>query len=661
MRIFRRLEEIPEIDKAVITIGSFDGVHRGHQKIISRITQLAKEIDGESVIITFDPHPRSVVYPKDKTLNLLNTLDEKIMLLEELGVDNLVIVPFTIEFSQQHPREYIEKFLLKYFNPAYIAIGYDHRFGLNREGNIDLLKDYEEAYDFKVIRIEKQEIEENTISSTNIRKAVANAEMSTAQKYLNNYYLLSGKVAFGQQIGKELGFPTANIEIKEKSKLIPPDGVYAVYVTYAGKRFDGMLYIGTRPTLGGKQERRIEVNIFDFNEIIYGEFLVLELVMFIRDDMRFENLQKLKTQLHDDEVQTKLILEKITQREEPVKKKCTIAILNYNGEEYLESYLPSISFSSTQDLDVWIIDNNSTDDSANYIEEWHPEIKLVQFSKNYGFAEGYNKAVKNISTKYTVLLNNDVLVTENWLDPIIELMEADDTIAAVQPKIRSLSEPKYFEHAGAAGGYLDSLAYAFCKGRMFNEVEEDLGQYDKNEEVFWASGAAMVVRTQAFNELGGFDNSYFAHYEEIDLCWRFKRAGYKIMSYNESVVYHLGGGTLPYESSKKLYLNFRNSLKTYLKNESGPFKLPKFLLRLILDGGAALMLFLQGKWDAIPIIIKAHWSVFWNLGKVYRMKRKFDHLIKLNKIGPENKNGRFKGIIPIHYYLFSKKKYSDLK
>ena len=259
-----------------------------------------------------------------------------------------------------------------------------------------------------------------------------------------------------------------------------------------------------------------------------------------------------------------------------------------------------------------------------------------------------------------MILNNDVLVTENWLDPIISLMESDPSIAACQPKICSLQEPKKFEHAGAAGGHLDSLAYAFCKGRIFDEVETDEGQYDTTEEIFWASGAAMVVRTDLFNQIGGFDNTYFAHYEEIDLCWRMKRAGYKVMAVNSSVVYHLGGGTLPYESSKKVYLNFRNSLITFLKNETGGFKYLKFLLRLNLDGVAAIMLFMKGQWNAIPTILKAHWYVYRNFSKTIESKRKYDILIDKNRIGSSNLAGRNSGIIPIKFYLFGKKNYKDL-
>lgn len=660
MRIFRKLEEIPEIENAVVTIGSFDGVHRGHQKIITRINQLAQEIEGQSVIITFDPHPRSVIYPKDQSLSLLSTLNEKIELLRKFGIDNLVIVPFTVEFSQMLPREYIENFLLKYFTPSYLAIGYDHRFGLNREGNIDLLKEYQDSHQFKVVKIEAQEIEDITISSTKVRSAIQNAEMATAFKLLNYHYILSGTVVRGEQIGKELGFPTANIDIKNPHKLVPPDGIYAVYVLINEDRYGGMLYIGNRPTLKGQSERRVEVNIFDFKDSIYGENITVEIVMYIRHDMTFDNLQKLKVQLHEDEQQSRIVLHQYSLKTEGQAAQCTVAIINYNGLDYLESYLPSVLYSSAHDTEFLVIDNDSHDDSVQYLTEWHPEVKVVEFTKNYGFAEGYNRSMKEISTEFTVILNNDVLVTENWLDPILKIMSEDPTIGACQPKIRSLIEPTKFEHAGAAGGYLDALSYAFCKGRIFDEVEIDNGQYDENAEIFWASGAAMVVRTEVFNNLGGFDDSYFAHYEEIDLCWRMKRAGYKIMAINESTVYHLGGGTLPYQSSKKIYLNFRNSLRTFLKNESGWHKYPRFILRLLLDGAASLLLFIKGQWDAIPTVIKAHFSVYGSMNKIMKSKKKYDALIKQYSIGPETHAGKSSKIIPISFYLFGKKKFDEL-
>jgi len=229
MRIFRDIQALPEFNNAVITIGSFDGVHIGHQKIIKRLKHLAKEIDGESVIITFDPHPRKIIYPKDDSLQLLTTLEEKIDLCESFGVDNLVIVPFSIEFSQQLPREYVEKFLIGAFSPKYIVIGYDHRFGLNRKGDINLLQEYQEEHDFEVVQIKKQELEDITISSTKIRNALLKGDIENANHFLNHRYKLSGIVSHGDKIGKTIGYPTANISIEEPSKLIPLNGVYAAY------------------------------------------------------------------------------------------------------------------------------------------------------------------------------------------------------------------------------------------------------------------------------------------------------------------------------------------------------------------------------------------------------------------------------------------------
>ena len=660
MRIHRSLEDIPEINNAVITIGSFDGVHMGHQKLISRIIQLSHEIEGESVIITFEPHPRSIIYPRDQTLKLINTQKEKVELMEQFGVDHLVIVPFTVEFSQQLPREYIEKFLLKYFQPKFLVIGYDHRFGLNRDGNFSLLKEYEESHDFQLIKIDKQVIEEITISSTRIREAVLSSEMFTAFKFLKYHYKLSGTVSQGEQIGKQIGFPTANIEVDEKLKLIPPDGIYAVFVNFEGQNLEGMLYIGNRPTIGGKREQRIEVHIFDFNELIYGEYLSLELVAYVRDDQRFNNLQELKLQLIEDEQQSKYILSEFKRRRDYKESKVSVVILNYNGQDYLESYLPPVLYSCSDPIDVIVADNNSEDESREYIRDWHPEINLIPFTKNYGFAEGYNRVLKQIKSKYTVILNNDVLVSEAWLDPIIKHMEDHDDVAACQPKIRSLLETEKFEHAGAAGGFIDKLAYAYCRGRIFSDVENDEGQYDVNDEIFWSSGAAMVVRTDVFNNLGGFDKNYFAHYEEIDLCWRLKRAGYKVMAINSSVVYHLGGGTLPYQSSKKIYLNFRNSLLTLLKNDESNMRGFRFISRLFLDAFAALLFFFKGQWNAIGAIIKAHWYIILRLRSVRRTRIKYRRLVEKHRIGNSNLKGQTKSIIPIRYYIFSKKKYSEL-
>ena len=309
MKVFRTLADLPSFKNAVVTIGSYDGVHVGHQSIFSRIQNLAEEIDGESIAITFHPHPRQVVYPKDKSLKLITTIEEKIALMESYGFDNLVIVPFTVEFSQQSPDEYIER-LFEIFNPSYIVIGYDHRFGLNRQGDINYLRWHSKTKDFKVIEIEKKELDEVAISSTKVRAAISEGKIVKATQLLGHSFFLSGKVIHGQKIGHSIGYPTANLKIKEAYKLLPLDGIYAVYVHIEGVRFGGMLYIGNRPTLEEHNEKTIEVNIFDFNQTIYGKIIQLEFVEFIRGDQKFEGLEKLKVQLADDEKRSLAILQK---------------------------------------------------------------------------------------------------------------------------------------------------------------------------------------------------------------------------------------------------------------------------------------------------------------------------------------------------------------
>ena len=263
MQVHRDPNNLPKFINPVVTIGSFDGVHRAHLKILDRVLSLADEIDGESILVTFHPHPRKIIFPKDDTLQLLNTLEEKLFILKSIGLDHVVIVPFSVEFSQQNPREYIEKFLIDKFNPRYIVIGYDHRFGLNRGGNIELLKQYNEQ--FGIIQIQRQELEDITISSTKIRNALNEGRIDTANSYLIRPYIIQGKVIHGDKIGKSIGYPTANINVDDKDKLIPKEGIYACYVVIENERYQGMLYIGNRPSLKSnvKPEKRIEVNIFN--------------------------------------------------------------------------------------------------------------------------------------------------------------------------------------------------------------------------------------------------------------------------------------------------------------------------------------------------------------------------------------------------------------
>ena len=457
MKVFNDLNDLPKFNNAVITIGSFDGVHQGHQKILEKVNHLAETIEGESIVITFHPHPRQVVYPKDNSLKLLTTIEEKVLMLERFGVDNVVVVPFTIEFSQINADEYIEKFLIEKFHPRYIVIGYDHRFGLNRQGDINYLKWYASRYDFEVVEIEKQEVKDITISSTKIRKALELGDVGTARRFLNYPYLITGTVVQGQKVGTKIGFPTANIEIAQSFKLIPPEGIYAVNVEHQKKRYGGMLYIGTRPTLKEFNNKTIEVHIFNFNKAIYGDKLRIEFVDYIREDKQFDDLENLKLQLQKDQEKAEQLLRK--EKEELEKQKIeaspevAVVILNYNGAPYLQQFLPSV-------LKVYVADNGSSDHSAELIEEKFPQVEYLDLQNNHGFAKGYNEALKQIESTYYILLNSDVEVTAGWIEPIIELMERDPSIGACQPKIRDYNQRDFFEYAGAAGGWVDKFGDA---------------------------------------------------------------------------------------------------------------------------------------------------------------------------------------------------------
>ena len=623
---------------------------------------LAKEISGESVVITFYPHPRSVVFPNDKKLFLLNSPEEKIEEIRKLGIDHLVIIPFSIEFSQLHPREYIEKFLLAKFHPKYIVLGYDHKFGLNRLGDINMVKSYADNHGFTVIEINAQEIENMAISSTRIRQALDEGDVQQAYQLLGYPYRLTGKVIFGDRLGTSLGYPTANLELHFKDKLLPKPGVYAVKVLYNTTAYDGMMYIGKRPTIVDNGIQALEVHLLDFSESMYGKEVTVEFIEFLREDIKFEKKEDLVTQIGKDEKATRQVLASFDQYINSTKTRVSIVILNYNGKEYLESFLPSVSFSSLkEDVEVVVIDNDSSDDSLAYIRDWHPEIKAIHLTKNYGFADGYNLGLKNVEAEYIVLLNSDVLVTEGWLDPVLALLESSKSIGIVQPLVLSLENKKQFEYAGAAGGYLDVLAYPFCRGRLFDDVENNDGQYAGNEEVFWCSGAAMVMKKKLFVDLGGFDRNYFAHHEEIDFCWRAKRAGYRMMVCGESTVYHLGGGTLSYQSSHKMFLNFRNNLFTLLKNESMFTLLYKLPIRLILDGIAGGHFLLQGHWKNVLAILHAHGHFYWNFFRTVRTRHFFTQLIFKHRIGPFNSRKMYKRLIIWDYFVGKKRKFTDLK
>lgn len=666
MEVYNNLTDLPVLENAVITIGSFDGVHRGHQKILDRIKQLAKDIDGKSVVITFHPHPRIVLRPEDSGIRLITSIDEKVSLLENYGIDVVVVVPFNKDFLNQTPDEYIQNFLIKKFNPKYIVIGYDHKFGKDRAGDIEFLKRYQLSAGFKVVQIEKQEIEHITISSSKIRNALDQGEIKIANQLQGHPFSISGTVIRGEGIGNTLGFPTANVEPPSKYKLIPKEGIYAIKVHYFEKVYNGVLYIGTRPTLESFKNRTIEAHIFDFNKDIYGDKLKIEFVEYIRGDMKYEGLEALTVQMEKDAKKAREILSMPTIVKNQISNKkdapeVAVVILNYNGKKWFEKFMPSVLKTEYSNSKIIVADNGSTDDSLEYLAFNFPEVSIIKLDQNHGFAKGYNEALKQVNSPYLVLLNSDVEVTPNWLTPMITLIEKDASIGAVQPKVLSQRSKEYFEHAGAAGGMMDKWGYPFCIGRIFDKVEKDLGQYDQVSEIFWASGAAMLVKNQLYKQLEGFDADYFAHQEEIDLCWRIKRAGYKVMVQPESVVFHYGGGTLDYQNPKKVYLNFRNSFYSIIKNEPSGKLMWLIPLRLVLDGVAGLMFLLKGQFKNMTAILKAHFSMYRNYPKLLKKKKHYNELIqKVSISSTPNKTGILDKSIIWQYYVRQKKTFNDL-
>ena len=286
----------------------------------------------------------------------------------------------------------------------------------------------------------------------------------------------------------------------------------------------------------------------------------------------------------------------------------TIAILNYNGVSHLETFLPTV-LNHSSGYEIAVIDNRSTDNSIIFIQENYPKVKLILLNKNYGFCEGYNYGLKELQSDYYILLNSDVEVTAGWIEPIIEMMESDIKIAACQPKILSYLERSKFDYAGAAGGFLDWLGYPFCRGRIFNSLEEDLGQYDDPTQVFWASGACLFIKGKLFHEMGGFKPEFFAHMEEIDLCWRLQRAGYTIWCHPESTVFHLGGGTLSRSSPEKTYFNFRNNLATIISNMTIMQLTIVLPFRLVLDLIAAISFLFSGGLGHFWAVFRAYFSL----------------------------------------------------
>lgn len=301
--------------------------------------------------------------------------------------------------------------------------------------------------------------------------------------------------------------------------------------------------------------------------------------------------------------------------------KLAIAILNWNGKHWLEKFLPGV-IQHSQDADIYVIDNASTDHSVDFLKQNFPSVKIIVNDKNNGFAGGYNDGLRKIDADIYCLLNSDIEVTENWTKPILELFERDVNIAAIQPKILSFKNDKFFEFAGAAGGLIDNLGYPYCRGRVFDECEEDKGQYDDETEIFWASGCALFIRSEDFWNQNGFDERFFAHQEEIDLCWRLKNSGRKIFYTYRSKVYHVGGGTLSKQNPQKTFLNFRNNLSMMLKNLPFPKLLWLIFFRLCLDGIAGIRFGLKDGFPHLWAVVRAHFGFYAQAAETWKRRGK---------------------------------------
>jgi GT2 family glycosyltransferase len=333
------------------------------------------------------------------------------------------------------------------------------------------------------------------------------------------------------------------------------------------------------------------------------------------------------------------------------KQKIAVVILNWNGKKFLEKFLPSVIKFSQNDAAIIVADNKSTDNSIEFLKQNYANIRIIENNENGGFAKGYNDALAQIDAEYYVLLNSDIEVTENWIKPIIDLMDSETNIAVCQPKIRSYNDPNMFEYAGAAGGFIDKYGYPFCRGRLFQTLEEDKGQYNDMIDIFWATGACMFVKASVYHKFGGLDEDFFAHMEEIDFCWRLKNKGYRIVYCPDSMVFHVGGGTLPKISSRKTYLNFRNNFTLLYKNLPSNQIFKVFLVRLPLDGIASIKFLFDGGFKDFFAVAKAHFAFYLSLPKHHK-KRKI--------IQPKKVKGIYTNNIVLEYFLKKKRTFKNL-
>ena len=655
-------DQLPSFNHPIVAIGAFDGFHLGHKKLIEKLLDSSKEVQGDSLIVTFDPHPRLILDEQDQQFKLLTTLDEKISLLAESGVDYLIVIPFSYSFALMPPQEYVENFLMLHFKPIKIIAGNDHRFGRDGQGDGMLLRQYAQAGYFQFEEVDHLGANGTSISSTRIRQLLSEHRVEEANALLGHNYSFQGTIIPGNRIGREIGYRTANLSIEDPHKLMPPHGIYAAICKVGGQAYDAMLYIGTNESLVSSPILSIEVHILDFNQDIYGLELGVSLVDYIRPDLKFQSKQDLIKQIAQDEKHTRRSLLRHKLRSHPQGKNpsVAIAILNYNGLSLLEKFLKGILEHKPKDCPLYVIDNGSTDTSLIYIEHHYPEVHIIRLRKNYGFALGYNKGIAQINADYLVLLNSDVLVNMNWIPPVLSAMQTDPLIFAAQPKILSLNEKWKFEYAGAAGGFIDLLRYPFCRGRIIDYIEEDHGQYNEMTEVFWATGAAMVVKTVVFKALGGFDADFFAHQEEIDLCWRMKRIGGKIISTSDSVVYHLGGGTLDYDNPRKTYLNFRNNLFAIFKNETWYNLLFILPSRLVLDIFIAISYLLKGKLMVTYKIFQAYVVGIINTLYLIHKKNHTNQLVEELRVQTYSKKGILNSSIFLQFYIAGNKVFSKI-
>ena len=334
--------------------------------------------------------------------------------------------------------------------------------------------------------------------------------------------------------------------------------------------------------------------------------------------------------------------------------KTAVVILNYNGEKFLKDFLQLVVDYSPS-ADIIVVDNASTDNSVVFIKSKFRTVKLIEFTENYGFTKGYNEALKQIEATNYVLLNSDVEVTKNWLTPIIDFMDENEAVAACQPKILSYHQKTHFEYAGASGGYLDSLAFPYCRGRVFDTIEEDLGQYNDSCQVFWATGACLFIKSEVFHSLGGLDEDFFAHMEEIDLCWRINLSGKKVFVIPESEVFHVGGGTLSKSNPQKTYLNFRNNLAMLYKNTPSLYLFYKLPIKILLDWAAGLKFWKDNSFGHFWAVLRAHAYFVTHLRRNYKKRRANKKMLDL-----DSRVSLFPNLLPFNYFLKVQKVFTDL-